>query len=165
MSHFEAERGLYATDLVTLNLGQMTSPELPLHAPNFLTLPTAVLEASTNFTCIHISLVAPVLKIMTRPHRLRVRDHGHWASTSTPLYAAAFGEIGTTLYNTHLKSHETKLPVRLINTSNERRLVQGHETPLRVKGDIKDVSSELDNGGERLPFLDEMPRILLISVN
>ncbi|GFV47959.1 hypothetical protein TNCV_1994431 [Trichonephila clavipes] len=42
---------------------------------------------------------------------------------------------------------ETKLPVRLINTTNEQILVQGHETPLRVKGDIEDVSSELDNEG------------------
>ncbi|GFS86095.1 hypothetical protein TNCV_1583421 [Trichonephila clavipes] len=42
---------------------------------------------------------------------------------------------------------ETKLPVRLINITNVRRLVQGHETiPLRVKGDIKDASSERDNG-------------------
>ncbi|GFV07720.1 hypothetical protein TNCV_4942221 [Trichonephila clavipes] len=41
---------------------------------------------------------------------------------------------------------ETKLPVRLINTTNERRLVQGHETLLKVKGDIEDVTSELDNG-------------------
>ncbi|GFU54612.1 hypothetical protein TNCV_2160851 [Trichonephila clavipes] len=41
---------------------------------------------------------------------------------------------------------ETKLPVRLIITTNERRLVQGYETPKRVKGDIEDVSSELDNG-------------------
>ncbi|GFX02611.1 uncharacterized protein TNCV_728651 [Trichonephila clavipes] len=40
-----------------------------------------------------------------------------------------------------------KLLVRLINATNERRVVQGHETtPLRVKGDIEDVSSELDNG-------------------
>ncbi|GFW69519.1 hypothetical protein TNCV_488651 [Trichonephila clavipes] len=39
-----------------------------------------------------------------------------------------------------------KLPVRLINTTNERRLVQGLETPLSVKRDIEDVSSELDNG-------------------
>ncbi|GFU88211.1 transposable element Tcb1 transposase [Trichonephila clavipes] len=40
---------------------------------------------------------------------------------------------------------ETKLPVRLINTTNERRLVQGHETtPLRVKWDIEDVYSEMD---------------------
>ncbi|GFU46035.1 hypothetical protein TNCV_4692221 [Trichonephila clavipes] len=37
--------------------------------------------------------------------------------------------------------------VTLIKTTNERRLVQGHETPLRVKRDIEDVSSELDNGG------------------
>ncbi|GFU54313.1 hypothetical protein TNCV_576891 [Trichonephila clavipes] len=44
------------------------------------------------------------------------------------------------------KLQEMKLPVRLINTTNERRLVQGHETPLRDKGDIEDVSSELDNG-------------------
>ncbi|GFV83362.1 hypothetical protein TNCV_3055091 [Trichonephila clavipes] len=42
---------------------------------------------------------------------------------------------------------EAKLPVRLINTTNERRQVQGHETPLRLKGDSEDVSSELDNGG------------------
>ncbi|GFW72634.1 hypothetical protein TNCV_3798621 [Trichonephila clavipes] len=40
------------------------------------------------------------------------------------------------------------LPVRLITTTNERRLVQGHETtPLRVKRDVKDAPSELDNGG------------------
>ncbi|GFW46097.1 hypothetical protein TNCV_3277141 [Trichonephila clavipes] len=44
------------------------------------------------------------------------------------------------------KLQKTKLPVRLINTTNERRLVQGHETALRVKGDIEDVSSELDWG-------------------
>ncbi|GFU32437.1 hypothetical protein TNCV_338041 [Trichonephila clavipes] len=38
---------------------------------------------------------------------------------------------------------ETELAIRLINTTNERRLVQGHETtPIRVKGDIEDVSSE-----------------------
>ncbi|GFS74973.1 hypothetical protein TNCV_1396381 [Trichonephila clavipes] len=42
---------------------------------------------------------------------------------------------------------ETKLPVRLINTTDEQRLLEGHETPLKVKGDIDDVSSELDNGG------------------
>ncbi|GFY35128.1 transposable element Tcb1 transposase [Trichonephila clavipes] len=42
---------------------------------------------------------------------------------------------------------ETKLPVRLINITNERRLVQGHETTtLRVKEDIDDASSELDSG-------------------
>ncbi|GFW51311.1 hypothetical protein TNCV_3254401 [Trichonephila clavipes] len=35
---------------------------------------------------------------------------------------------------------ETKLPVRLINTMNKLRLVQGHETtPLKVKGDMKEV--------------------------
>ncbi|GFW59644.1 hypothetical protein TNCV_2756531 [Trichonephila clavipes] len=43
---------------------------------------------------------------------------------------------------------ETKLPVRLISTRNERRPVQGQETTtLRVKGDIVDVLRELDNGG------------------
>ncbi|GFX56341.1 hypothetical protein TNCV_2242731 [Trichonephila clavipes] len=57
-----------------------------------------------------------------------------------------------------------KLPVRLSNTTNERRLVQKHETPLRVKGAIVDVSSELDNGGYRL-HLDEIPRILLLSAS
>ncbi|GFW96492.1 transposase [Trichonephila clavipes] len=45
---------------------------------------------------------------------------------------------------------ETKLPVRLINTINERRLVRGHETPLTVKWDIEDASSELDNGEKKL---------------
>ncbi|GFS54838.1 uncharacterized protein TNCV_3575711 [Trichonephila clavipes] len=45
-------------------------------------------------------------------------------------------------------TQEPKLPVRLINTTNERRLVYGHETtPLRIKGDIENGSSELDNGG------------------
>ncbi|GFU77329.1 hypothetical protein TNCV_36081 [Trichonephila clavipes] len=35
---------------------------------------------------------------------------------------------------------ETKLPVRLIKATHERRLVLGHETtPLRVKGAIEDV--------------------------
>ncbi|GFU47740.1 hypothetical protein TNCV_4464911 [Trichonephila clavipes] len=34
----------------------------------------------------------------------------------------------------------------MLNTTNERRPVQGDETPLGVKGDIEDVPSELDNG-------------------
>ncbi|GFV68612.1 hypothetical protein TNCV_2274751 [Trichonephila clavipes] len=41
---------------------------------------------------------------------------------------------------------DTKLPVQLINTIKKRRLVQEHETLLKVKRDIEDVSSELDNG-------------------
>ncbi|GFY13063.1 hypothetical protein TNCV_666251 [Trichonephila clavipes] len=41
----------------------------------------------------------------------------------------------------------------MINAKNEQRLVQGHETPLRVKGDNEDVSSELDNGIARLIFV------------
>ncbi|GFX54522.1 hypothetical protein TNCV_792091 [Trichonephila clavipes] len=58
----------------------------------------------------------------------------------------------TLTQNLHLRLdiselHGIKLPVRLINTTNERRLVQGRETTLRVKGDIKDVSSKLDNEG------------------
>ncbi|GFU55640.1 uncharacterized protein TNCV_3193321 [Trichonephila clavipes] len=61
------------------------------------------------------------------------------------------------------EAHETKLPVRLINTINKRRLVKGYDTtPLRVKGDIQDVSIGLDNKGYRVPFLDEVPRILLL---
>ncbi|GFW42872.1 hypothetical protein TNCV_734051 [Trichonephila clavipes] len=47
----------------------------------------------------------------------------------------------------HHVGDKTKLPVRLINDTNERRVVQGHHIPLRVKGDIKGVSRELDNGG------------------
>ncbi|GFX27498.1 uncharacterized protein TNCV_4995531 [Trichonephila clavipes] len=39
---------------------------------------------------------------------------------------------------------------------------RGHETtPLRMKGDMEDVSSELDNRGLRLHFLVEIPIILL----
>ncbi|GFV59997.1 hypothetical protein TNCV_1401051 [Trichonephila clavipes] len=55
------------------------------------------------------------------------------------------------------ESQETKLPVRLINTTNEHySITRGHETTaLRVQGDIKDVSTELYNGGERMHFLDE----------
>ncbi|GFV96958.1 hypothetical protein TNCV_4351711 [Trichonephila clavipes] len=46
-----------------------------------------------------------------------------------------------------------KLPVRLTNTTNERRLVQGYETtPMRVKGDIEEISGELDNGGDEAHF-------------
>ncbi|GFX71720.1 HTH_Tnp_Tc3_2 domain-containing protein [Trichonephila clavipes] len=60
---------------------------------------------------------------------------------------------------------ETKLPIRLINTINERRLVKGHETtPPRVKRNIEDVSRELDNMGLRLNFLDETPIIILLSL-
>ncbi|GFX20524.1 hypothetical protein TNCV_3488811 [Trichonephila clavipes] len=61
---------------------------------------------------------------------------------------------------------EMKLPVPQVNTTNEQKLVPGQETaPLRVKGDIKDLSSELDNGDEMLHFLDETPRILLLSAS
>ncbi|GFW72964.1 hypothetical protein TNCV_830871 [Trichonephila clavipes] len=42
----------------------------------------------------------------------------------------------------------------------------GHgTTPLSVKGDIEDVSSELNNGGYRLHFLDETSRTLLLSAS
>ncbi|GFU99628.1 transposable element Tcb2 transposase [Trichonephila clavipes] len=57
-----------------------------------------------------------------------------------------------------------KSPVRLTISTNKRRLVQGHETtPLKVEGDIEDISSELESGILRLHFLDEAPRILLFS--
>ncbi|GFV72404.1 uncharacterized protein TNCV_638661 [Trichonephila clavipes] len=42
-------------------------------------------------------------------------------------------------------NRETKLPVRLINTTNERRLVQEHKAPMRVDREIENVSSELGN--------------------
>ncbi|GFW81913.1 hypothetical protein TNCV_2885871 [Trichonephila clavipes] len=51
------------------------------------------------------------------------------------------------------KIQETKLPLRLINTTDERRLVQGHETPLREKRDIEDFSSEIDNGRLKVGLL------------
>ncbi|GFV12455.1 hypothetical protein TNCV_1792341 [Trichonephila clavipes] len=59
-----------------------------------------------------------------------------------------------------------KLPGRLINTTNERySRTRGYETtPQRVKGDIEDVSIELDNEFQRLYILDETTRILLLSI-
>ncbi|GFV34397.1 hypothetical protein TNCV_1776861 [Trichonephila clavipes] len=46
------------------------------------------------------------------------------------------------------------LPVRLINTTNERRLVQGHETtPLRVKEDIENVLVNWTMGVKGCPSL------------
>ncbi|GFV84248.1 hypothetical protein TNCV_3039081 [Trichonephila clavipes] len=60
---------------------------------------------------------------------------------------------------------ETKLPARLINTTNERRLVQGHGDARELyrggKG-FRRCYSEQDNGDLRLHSLDEMPRILLL---
>ncbi|GFW82573.1 hypothetical protein TNCV_4694551 [Trichonephila clavipes] len=48
---------------------------------------------------------------------------------------------------------ETKLPVRLIDTTNERRQVQGHETTLRVKGNIEDMFTvNWKNDGDEAHF-------------
>ncbi|GFW61304.1 histone-lysine N-methyltransferase SETMAR [Trichonephila clavipes] len=40
-----------------------------------------------------------------------------------------------------------------MNSTNERSLVQGHETSLWVKENIEDISSELDNEGLKVAFL------------
>ncbi|GFX22625.1 hypothetical protein TNCV_2993601 [Trichonephila clavipes] len=61
------------------------------------------------------------------------------------------------------KLQETKLPVRRINTTNERRLVLRHETLLRVKEDIEDVSSELVNRGDEKTFELAFHFLLLTS--
>ncbi|GFV43447.1 hypothetical protein TNCV_5121 [Trichonephila clavipes] len=46
------------------------------------------------------------------------------------------------------------------------RITQEHgATPLRVKEDIEDVSSELGNEGSRLHFLDETSRTILLSAS
>ncbi|GFX03435.1 hypothetical protein TNCV_4634471 [Trichonephila clavipes] len=59
-----------------------------------------------------------------------------------------------------LRRQETFLAVFLSFLDRTR----GHETtPLRVKEDIEDVSSELGNVGYRLHFLDETSRTLLLS--
>ncbi|GFX25432.1 uncharacterized protein TNCV_1424161 [Trichonephila clavipes] len=67
-------------------------------------------------------------------------DDGNKASVSTS------SERLENTYVLAFSSFKKRLPVRLINTTNERRLVQRHETPLRVKGEIEDDYSELDNG-------------------
>ncbi|GFT82273.1 hypothetical protein TNCV_4650801 [Trichonephila clavipes] len=51
------------------------------------------------------------------------------------------------LHFDNFELQETKLSVRLINTTNERRLVQRHQAiPLKVTVDTEDFSSKLDNG-------------------
>ncbi|GFT98145.1 hypothetical protein TNCV_789591 [Trichonephila clavipes] len=79
--------------------------------------------------------------------RIRV-DYNHWAKMATKI------QIQSDLYITKSLNPGKKLIIR----------IRGHETtPLRVKEDSKDVSSELDNGGYRLHFLDETSRFLLLS--
>ncbi|GFX74894.1 transposable element Tcb1 transposase [Trichonephila clavipes] len=53
----------------------------------------------------------------------------------------------------------------MINTTNERRLVQRHETRLRVKGDIEDVSSELTMGIKLELLGRNAAKILLLSAS
>ncbi|GFT63213.1 uncharacterized protein TNCV_4747091 [Trichonephila clavipes] len=60
-------------------------------------------------------------------------------------FSSNFGRVAVSK-TTRSDLQEMKLPALLINTTNERRLVQGIETLLKVKGDIEDVSSELDKG-------------------
>ncbi|GFX40926.1 hypothetical protein TNCV_2216251 [Trichonephila clavipes] len=58
---------------------------------------------------------------------------------------------------------EKKLPVRLINTTNEWRLVKGHGDTQRNsnKGERGyRRCGELDSEGQGLHFLNETPRIL-----
>ncbi|GFV32090.1 hypothetical protein TNCV_1673791 [Trichonephila clavipes] len=59
------------------------------------------------------------------------------------------------------------LPTSFISTKLVKKRTQGHNaTLLRVKEDIEDISSELlSNGGERLHFLDETSRTLLLSAS
>ncbi|GFS52552.1 protein polybromo-1 [Trichonephila clavipes] len=76
----------------------------------------------------------PETTVVPDPQRLPT----HWLGNSYENHGSALNALWAL---------QVKLPVQLINTTNEWRLVQGHETtPLRVKGDIEDVSSELDNG-------------------
>ncbi|GFY28086.1 hypothetical protein TNCV_4394201 [Trichonephila clavipes] len=58
--------------------------------------------------------------------------------------------VWKTSYTKRRELRETKLSVRLINTTYERRLVQGHRNTrqLRVKWGIEDVYNELDNGAK-----------------
>ncbi|GFX50735.1 hypothetical protein TNCV_2723201 [Trichonephila clavipes] len=70
-------------------------------------------------------------------------------SSSSALSRSIRSYLQLILYNVLDRSllQETKLPARLINTTNERRLVQGQKTQLRAKGNIEDISSEVDNEG------------------
>ncbi|GFS83540.1 hypothetical protein TNCV_66811 [Trichonephila clavipes] len=57
------------------------------------------------------------------------------------------------------EQQEMKLPVRLINITNERRQVQGHETPLRMKGETEKVSTKGSAAfhSRREPISEESP--------
>ncbi|GFU83541.1 hypothetical protein TNCV_4218011 [Trichonephila clavipes] len=64
--------------------------------------------------------------------------------------------------NYPMSSRNSKKKVHFRSTT--RKVIRGHKTtPLRVKEDIGNVSTELGNGGQRLHFLDETFRILLPS--
>ncbi|GFU93322.1 hypothetical protein TNCV_1860531 [Trichonephila clavipes] len=53
-----------------------------------------------------------------------------------------------------------------IDEKNFSSILRQHgTTPLKVKEDVDDVSSELDNGGYRLHFLDETSKTLLLSAS
>ncbi|GFX68612.1 hypothetical protein TNCV_1800251 [Trichonephila clavipes] len=62
------------------------------------------------------------------------------------LPGAGSSSLQAYLHSDIFELQETKLPVRLINTTYARILFQGHERSLlRVKGDFEDIYSELDN--------------------
>ncbi|GFS61090.1 hypothetical protein TNCV_4956021 [Trichonephila clavipes] len=69
--------------------------------------------------------------------------------------------------NIYDKNIRNEVARRLTNTTNEHcSKTRGHETtPQRVKGGIEDVSIEMDNEFQRLPILDEIPRVLLLSAS
>ncbi|GFV92897.1 hypothetical protein TNCV_1692901 [Trichonephila clavipes] len=91
------------------------------------------------------------LKIISRAkHRISCLRAAGLSPMDKPSLAAG---IASVCFLQHLKLQDTKLPVGLVYITNERRLVQGHETPLRVKGDFEAVSSELDNGGLKVALL------------
>ncbi|GFW48459.1 hypothetical protein TNCV_1110181 [Trichonephila clavipes] len=56
---------------------------------------------------------------------------------------------------------ETKLPVRLINNTNERRLVQGHETPLKPSS--RKSSREVGGRGREVGGPDHSHSVLPLN--
>ncbi|GFW71221.1 hypothetical protein TNCV_536391 [Trichonephila clavipes] len=120
---------------------------------NILQHPALVVSAATPHKTSEPTFFTSTYSVASDiEHRLS----GVESDVLTTRISTAFPRCGSHLRFDIFELLETKLPVRLINTTNEWRLFQGHETtPLRVKGDIEDVCSELVTGSSH--FLLKTP--------
>ncbi|GFS76645.1 HTH_Tnp_Tc3_2 domain-containing protein [Trichonephila clavipes] len=110
--------------------------------PHTARLPNNVFKDMTSFARSNSSeMEIPVYKVPITLVNF-IRNRFLLNSFLTDFYLT--NEIGLP----NFKPIETKLPVQLINATNEHySMTRGHvASPLRIQGDIEDISSELDNG-------------------